>query len=233
MRKWSESKTGWFLDRLNWQYAVKKARREYWAARGALIDLRFGGSTFVNEPTRYPDRGVTVVQSLDYENLAAVMRYVPIEPDDVLVDIGCATGRVINWWLASGVRNRIVGIELDPEIASKTRRRLAGRANVEIIAGDAAELTPRNATLCFVYNPFDGCVLRRWLGNVLKHHTANRLRVVYVYPVHLDAFAAIGNWTISMKSIPWHDVAICDLVQPESRGAAGTRSLVASGESVR
>jgi hypothetical protein len=32
---------------------------------------------------------------------------------------------VINWSLSRGLRNRIVGIELEPEVASATAKRLA------------------------------------------------------------------------------------------------------------
>jgi hypothetical protein len=212
LRRWSESKIGWFCDRLNWRYAVMKARREYWAARGAWIDFRLGGSTYISENSRYRHLGVTAVESINYENLAALMCQVPVRREDVLVDVGCATGRVINWWLTLGLKNRIVGVELDVQIAARTKQRLARHTNVEIIAGDAVELTPADATLCYLYNPFDGDVLLRWISNMLARRKARPLRVIYVNPTGLEAFSSAGKWSITMTSIPWHQVALCDLV---------------------
>ena len=43
---------------------------------------------------------------------------VPIRPDDVLVDVGSGKGRVLNFWLQKGLRNRIVGIEIDERWAA-------------------------------------------------------------------------------------------------------------------
>jgi precorrin-6B methylase 2 len=108
----------------------------------------------------------------------------------VLVDVGCGKGRVLNYWLHSGLKNRIYGLELDPEFAGFAARRLAKYKNVTILAGDAIENLPDDATLIFLYNPFEGDVLER-LKERLKQKYAHRLhtiRILYYSCMFIDVF---------------------------------------------
>ncbi len=73
----------------------------------------------------------------------------------MLVDIGCGKGRVINFWLHQGLTNRLIGLELDPDVATAAQQRLAPYRNVQIIVGDAIENLPTDGTLFYLYNPFE------------------------------------------------------------------------------
>lgn len=207
----------WFRQRLTWRYVSRRVPLGIWQIRGAWIDWRFGGTTFVNEPSRFKHVGAHLVQSLDYENCAATTRLIQVQPDDVLVDVGCATGRMLNWWLACGFRNRMIGVELDPEIAEKTRRRLSPQKNVEIITGDAADCTPLSATVCYLFSPFSREVLQRWHDRILEHSLSGRLTVLYVNPQFLDVFEQSRRWSIAIRRIPWFRVAVCTRTNPDVR----------------
>ena len=74
--------------------------------------------------------------NVTYYALSLIFKGETIAPDDVLVDVGCGKGRVLNWWLSKRLPNRIVGLELDPEVAAHTRHRLRKYRNVTIITGD-------------------------------------------------------------------------------------------------
>src|SRR5688572_19680524 len=81
-------------------------------AYASAIDLAFGGKrcrTDLNENI-YSDGRHTMVHT-DYHVLRDIFARVPFKPDDVLVDIGCGEGRVINFWLSRRVKNPIIGIE--------------------------------------------------------------------------------------------------------------------------
>jgi hypothetical protein len=69
-----------------------------------LVDLRFGGGVHGVVPTRYAHLGAETVANSDY----AALKTIPwdIHGPDVLVDVGCGKGRVINWWLKCGFRNK-------------------------------------------------------------------------------------------------------------------------------
>jgi protein-L-isoaspartate O-methyltransferase len=118
-----------------------------------------------------------------------------IGPDDVLVDVGCGKGRVINWWLSRGLRNRMYGIELDPEVAAATRRRLRRFGNVTIITGDATSSVPDDATLLYMYNPFDAAAVARLKENLTERFARHGITVLYWNLEWLAAFQDDPRWT--------------------------------------
>lgn len=178
----------------------------YWSLTVRWVEWRFGDSSPQFEKTRLGHLGAQDHTPLFSYAVRTAIRRVSIGPDDVLVDVGCGSGRIINWWLHSGFRNRIVGIELDPDIAARTKQRLARFRNVEIRTGDAVALTPPEASVCFLYNPFDEQVLQRWHDAQLARSTAGRLTVLYINAVHRQVFEQSGRWSLKWFP-PASDVA--------------------------
>jgi SAM-dependent methyltransferase len=119
------------------------------------MDLRFGGRICRTnlDGTPYTDGRHTMVHS-DYHVLKDIFAHVAISDRDVLVDVGCGEGRVINFWLSLGLKNRIVGIEFVREVAQRARARYRKYPNVSIVEGDALANLPTNGTVFFLYNPF-------------------------------------------------------------------------------
>src|SRR5262245_61788600 len=90
----------------------------------SAIDLVYGGGlcrTDLNEAI-YKDGRHTKVHS-SYHVLRDIFSRVPISKGDVLVDVGCGDGRVINFWLSQGLKNPIIGIEVVEAVADRTRQR--------------------------------------------------------------------------------------------------------------
>ncbi len=127
-------------------------------ARNALIDIRYGGLLLGKIKTRYAHLGAVNTENSDYAALSRIFEN-RIKSSDVLVDIGCGKGRVINEWLSYGLGNRMIGIELDERIAEQTRRRLRRYRNVTILTGDAIQNIPIDGTLFYLYNPFAAHVM--------------------------------------------------------------------------
>ena len=162
----------------------------YRRLRNLLGDLRYGGPLYGSTPSRFAHLGAHSTENSSYSSLKLIFDGA-INPDDVLVDVGCGRGRVINWWLSQGLHNRIVGIELDESIANETRRRLRRFDNVQIIAGDATEQLPEDASLIYLYNPFDASVMRtfkRRVKETLVRSNRNVTKLVYLNCKHLDVF---------------------------------------------
>jgi trans-aconitate methyltransferase len=86
--------------------------------------------------------------------LRDIFAEVPISDEDVLVDVGCGEGRVINFWLSRGLKNPIIGLEFVASVAQRAKARYRKYPNVSIIEGDAIANTPANGTIFFLYNPF-------------------------------------------------------------------------------
>jgi predicted RNA methylase len=183
--------------------------------RTLWLDLRFGGYAGGSRPTRFHDRQSTDVHNMSYRAIDDAMSGVDVSERDVLVDVGCGRGRVINYWLARALPGRIVGIELDPNVAARTRHRLRRHSQVEILSGDAVSLTPAEATVCFLFNPFGGAVLRRWHDALLARSTAERLTVIYVHPIHVEVFRASQRWSVRARpGAGFGDVAILERSPP-------------------
>ena len=132
------------------------------AALGAWIDLRYGSKL---SKTRCGQSGKimdsTAIQHTDYYVLEEIFQQVAIRADDILVDVGCGDGRVLNYWLSLSLPNRILGIEIDPETARSAQRRYRRYVHVEIACGDAA-VHAASGTYFFLYNPFSGETMIRF-----------------------------------------------------------------------
>jgi SAM-dependent methyltransferase len=185
--------------------ALSRCRRARRLVRNVVLDLRYGAFLGGTVPSRYRHLGAHDTANSEYDVLAQVFEG-RIAPTDVLVDVGCGKGRVLNWWLSRGLTNRIIGIELDPEIAARTRRRLRRYPNVTILTGDALALLPREGTLFFLFNPFAEWLLPR-LKDRLDAVAGSRadVRIIYDNPPDLGLFRDDPAWTVEEfpLNLPW------------------------------
>jgi len=163
-----------------------------------LTDLRYGGFFGGFRKTRYGHLGAHSTMSSYYFVLSRLFGNFPIKDSDVLVDVGCGRGRVVNWWLRKGCRNRIVGIELDGTIAAEAQRAFRNYGNVEIVHGNALGHIPEDGTVFYLYNPFDRDVMTQFKDRVKERCTRwNEVRVYYVNCEFLDAFRGDPDWTVA------------------------------------
>src|SRR5580704_16367679 len=102
------------------------------------IDLRYGGRYCRDLPDLNKDSGQHALIHSNMKDLRHVFSHINIHPDDVLVDVGCGAGRVLNYWLSLGLPNKLIGIEYDEAVARRTAQTYRKRANVQILSGDAA-----------------------------------------------------------------------------------------------
>lgn len=159
---------------------------EWLTIRTLVLDLRYGGYCGGTRAARLGYPGAAATMSTDYHHLDQLFRRagIRVDPSDVLVDIGCGKGRVINYWLARGYTNRIVGLELDPDVADSVRRRTRSRPNVVIITGDAVENLPGDGTIFYAFNPFDAAVMSRLKARMEASLTGERDVVLLYYNCH-------------------------------------------------
>src|SRR3954462_15345505 len=89
--------------------------------KNAYLDFQvqrmFLGGTI--DPVTSPRGDATATASANYADIETIFSsVVQIGSDDVIVDIGCGKGRVINHLLFNQASNRIIGIELNTEVAA-------------------------------------------------------------------------------------------------------------------
>ena len=166
-------------------------------------DLRFGEILLGDVETRFSELGAEDTSNVSYYALSLVFRGETIAADDVLVDVGCGKGRVMNWWLSRRLPNQIVGLELDPEVAAHTRHRLRKYRNVTIVTGDGIENLPADGSLFFLFNPFRKSVVNRLKERVLRSPRGDKVRIYYYNCVHADVFENDPRFSIAdCKLIP-------------------------------
>jgi SAM-dependent methyltransferase len=156
--------------------------------RSALRDLRYGRPLGGTVRSRYEHLGAFHATNSPYEDLERVFAGVEVGPEDVIVDVGCGKGRSLNWLLRRFPDNRIVGIEIDPELYKATARRLRRRSNVRVVCGDATQLLPSDGSVFYLFNPFDAEVMDRFAAALLAR--GRRATIVYYNAKFLDTFRA-------------------------------------------
>jgi hypothetical protein len=179
---------------------ARQSRLGFRSLYDLVVDLRYGGSCAGCEPNPFAERGAVQIQSTHYAVLSDLFRKNRIEIDesDVLVDVGCGKGRVLNYWLACGLKNRMIGLELVGRIARKTQARLARFPNVTIVAGDAVANVPPEGTLFYLYNPFGEETMREFADALLKTvRSPERLRIVYLNSRRAGVFTSDPRWHVT------------------------------------
>src|SRR5437868_1020243 len=139
----------------------------------ALMDLRFGGRLLHGrEDSSYAHLGAHPIEHTGYDVLPVLFDG-RVREREVLVDIGCGRGRVLNWWLIHYPGRRIYGIELEPSVGERTQRRMRNYDDVTVLLGDACSLIPADGSLFYLNNPFDAAVMRRFASEIAKSPRAS------------------------------------------------------------
>lgn len=163
--------------------------------KDTYYDVKFSGRPlYGNKKTSYKHLGANDVYHTDYAAMPIIFKHIDIKKEDVLVDVGCGKGRVINYWLSQNYLNLIYGLELDAEVSRTTARQFASRPNVQIICGDAISNLPANGTLFYLYNPFASEKFIE-LENKLSKQTSRNFKLVYYNPKSLQVFQN-PNWRV-------------------------------------
>lgn len=118
--------------------------------------------------------------------------------DYTFFDVGCGKGRVL--MLASEFPfQQVAGVELNGELAQIAERNLAiwitsGHAckNVHAFHADAlAYDLPAEPLLIYLFNPFDGALMERFVARIMTCSADRRhsIDVLYVTPDHAECFS--------------------------------------------
>lgn len=146
---------------------------------------------FPPPPPDLPDlpRGAVPYLPAGVAEILAMVREVPLGPDDELVDLGAGLGRVvIVAHLLSGARAH--GVELQEPLVRLARERCAALAlpSLSFTHGDAAEVL-LDGSVFFLYAPFNGALLVRV---VRRLEDVARRRPIVVCAVDLE-----------LHDVPW------------------------------
>jgi hypothetical protein len=183
------------------RFQARKTRFGVEAARNIAIDFRYGGYCGGRIPTRFAHLDAHGTSSADYYQLSRLFDTsrggVKVNDDDVLVDVGAGKGRIVNFWLYRGFRNRIYALELDETFALPAAERLRKHTNVTFLCGDAIELLPEDGSFFFLFNPFGEQTMRRFKEKVTTIAEKNpSVRILYFKCDALAVFENDDRWRI-------------------------------------
>jgi cyclopropane fatty-acyl-phospholipid synthase-like methyltransferase len=122
--------------------------------------------------------------TVDYIIVNRVLGRLALEPDDVFIDIGCGTGRVL--CLAARRRvQQVIGVDLSPEMvraAAANVETVRGRrvCKVDALVADAAEFDYGETTCAYMFSPFKHTVLARVLDKIKADRSGRPFRCAFV-----------------------------------------------------
>jgi SAM-dependent methyltransferase len=130
----------------------------------------------------------------------------PLKPQDTLVDVGCGAGRGLRWLVNQGYTNRLVGVELDVSMSAMAARFLARFPNVEIIQADILQAIPDDATVFYLYNPFDEAIMQLFKDALLtKFQARGNVTLLYTNARLIHLFSQDPHWEVKTISDPIRD----------------------------
>lgn len=162
------------------------------------IDKKIGGKALNKRiETKHAAEGAKDTQSTDYRLLKPLFEKVTLSENDKLVDVGCGQGRVLSYLITEkGFKGKLVGIELASDIAAFTQARFRNYPQVEIINKNVIGNIPADGTVFYLFNPFNGMVLKDFLDsfeNTVKHPAL----LIYGIPIHHTEFNGREKFKLS------------------------------------
>lgn len=129
------------------------------------------GDSFRYEPTSY----AVIQKAIDF---------IKLKEDDVLVDYGCGSGRVL-FAMATQNLKKVIGIEFDESLVNIARKNLYQfkfkNTPIEIIHMDATTFNPIEGTIFYLGNPFGEKTLKIVLDNIKISLDKNPRTIKIVY----------------------------------------------------
>jgi predicted RNA methylase len=206
-----------------------------WASRAAarFCDRRLGITTSDEVVVR--ELGLALdddyrfgYRAISYVGIERLMRKLEPSRTDALLDLGCGAGRAI-CVAAQYPFSRVIGIEIDERLcalAERNARRLRRYAvRPEIVCANAAKYrVPDDITLVFLYNPFNGEVLKTALTRVLESfdRAPRRLRLAYANPREHELIASMQRfrtademWLSWRPEAEWHRTKVVQFYEVE------------------
>lgn len=151
-----------------------------------IMDLKFSKrvlskTIFNDNESMYP------VQCLSYPYIIELFKKVRFDSRDVFVDIGCAWGRLIGYLEKRTPIKKFIGIEINVGIAREAKDIFKNYNNVSIIEGDVLDYIPLEATIFYLFNPFNADILDLFLYKI-EDEIDHPVTLMYLYPTCKEVF---------------------------------------------
>ncbi len=197
-----------------------------------------GGEILASE-LGFTEKACHDYQATSYIRFRQLMKQIPIRAnEDVFLDFGSGLGRAVILAATYPFR-KVIGVELSTALhnrAVENVRRAAARLDcrdIELYNMDARRFRiPPEATIVYMWNPFDGEVLREVVANIHKSilEYPRKVTVLHLSPIDptpLDVFKETLPWLHETKRIRFGTQSLA--VFYTCGAAEGARSPAAAG----
>jgi hypothetical protein len=176
-----------------------------------MIDAALGVRTTQRE--RKPESPPVMLyhRPFGWTQVARLFHRYPLQPDDVLIDIGSGAGRIVLFAATRFRCKKVIGVERDERLDSIARRnmrdiRLRTRTPIELVRADALEHhMPDDVTVVYFYNAFDGEAFNELVDKVAAsiERRPRRLTFLYANPVAAPVLAADPRYVLVDRIRSW------------------------------
>jgi SAM-dependent methyltransferase len=180
------------LDRINIVKTLRNLRIDLQIQRAFL-----GGSVkSIDGQKMINDTG-----SSGYEHVKLIFfDYYSIKENDVIVDVGCGKGRVLNYLLYRGIKNKIIGYEINEAVGNQTKKNLSRFNNVEILSENIFDDFPEHANVFYMAHPFNEAMMIDFKDRILSMRESDPV-ILYNNPVFKDVFDS-ENFSMEVIDMP-------------------------------
>ncbi len=116
--------------------------------------------------TRFAGAGAHDPTPTPYFILESLFPDFELAADSHLLDVGCATGRVLAYFADTNQPGHATGVELDPAIAARTAAWTRMFPQLDVHCASALEIPLARYTHYYLFNPFDTNMLVQFLAKI-------------------------------------------------------------------
>ena len=172
--------------------------------KGFIVKLIYFEIRYLIRTIKYREFLLSFDKSSLYEEYSDSVEYVPTpyyflgqslkylnHSRGSIIDIGCGSGRVLRYfkqYIKNNNTYEFIGIDLNTEVLDLGRK---SDDNIKYINNDATLYEfPQDTILIYLFNPFGQSSMINFINNLVsqKNKFTNKLRIIYVSPVHIDLF---------------------------------------------
>ena len=149
------------------------------------------------KPTR---EGATLTQSIDYLHFREIFKSININNKTIIAEVGCGQGRVIRYLLNKGIKNQIIGYEINEWSYNQSKKSFSTEKNV-IIKEDIFDDVNCSADFFFLNNPFTPKNLEKFIDWILTQDKNWTFIYATCYDPHLEVLRKDSRLSVKIISI--------------------------------
>ena len=172
--------------------------------KGFIVKLFYFETRYLIRTIKYREFSLSFDKSSLYEEYSDSVEYVPTpyyflkqslkylnHSRGSIIDIGCGSGRVLRYfqeYIKNNNTYEFIGIDLNTKVLDLGRK---FDDEIKYINNDATLYKfPKDTILIYFFNPFGQSSMSNFIDNLVsqKNKFTNKLRIIYVSPVHIDLF---------------------------------------------